>query len=256
MRFVVITKKHLLIGVATAVAVVMGLSVGVTAFAKNTRKLPIYSVENDKKQIAISFDAAWGNSDTEELIRILKEHGVTATFFLVGGWIDKYPQSVKQLSEAGFSIQNHSETHPYFTKCDRERIKKEIESCNKKIEAITKVKPTLVRCPYGDYNNTAISTVESLGMYAVQWSVDSKDWMSSATVESIVKNVMSKVTDGSIVLFHNDATFTPKALPLILDQLIAKGYTFVTIEDLILKKDYEIDHTGKQYAVKPEPENK
>ena len=83
-------------------------------------------------------------------------------------------------------------------------------------------------------------------MVPIQWSVDSKDWMKNATVESITQNVMSKVTDGSIVLFHNDAEHTPEALPGILEQLIAKGYTFVPITDLILKDNYTIDHTGKQ----------
>lgn len=73
------------------------------------RSLPVYSVERDGKFVALSFDAAWGNEDTEELIEILTSHGVTATFFLVGQWVDKYPESVKQLSDAGMEVMNHSD---------------------------------------------------------------------------------------------------------------------------------------------------
>ena len=186
------------------------------AFADNDRKLPIYCVESDKKQIAISFDAAWGNDDTEQLINILAEYKVPATFFVVGAWVDKYPESVKQLSDAGHQVQNHSNTHPYMTGLSAEQITDEIEACNKKIENITGKCPTLFRPPYGDYDNKVVQTVESINMHAIQWDVDSLDWKDNATPESICKRVTSKVKNGSIILFHNDAEHTPEALPTIL----------------------------------------
>lgn len=246
MKLIVLTKKHLIAAGSALLVVVLAAVASVSVLAKSERKLPIYCVQSDKKQVALSFDAAWGNDDTEQLIRILKKYNATATFFVVGGWVDSYPQSVKQLHEAGFSIQNHSDTHPYFTKLSAEKIKAEIDACNQKISSVTGVTPTLLRCPYGDYNTSVIQAVEAAGMTAVQWSVDSKDWMKNATVESIQKNVMKKVCDGSIILFHNDAEHTPEALPFILEQLIAKGYTFVRMDELILKDHYTIDHTGKQ----------
>lgn len=218
-------------------------------FARSERRLPVYSVESSSKQVALSFDAAWGNDDTEILIKTLRAYNATATFFVVGGWVDKYPQSVKQLSEAGFSVQNHSNTHPHLTNCTAEKIKSELEACNNKISAITGKRPTLHRCPYGDYDNKVINSVEELGMTAVQWDVDSKDWMEQATVQSIIENVMKKVKDGSIILFHNDAKHTPEALPYILEQLIARGYTFVLIEDMLLRDNYAIDYTGRQYSL-------
>lgn len=215
-------------------------------FAGTDRKLPIYCVETDKKQIAISFDAAWGNDDTETLINILKEYDVPATFFVVGAWVDKYPESVKQLADAGHQVQNHSNTHPYMTQLSKEQMCNEIESCNKKIESITGVCPTLLRPPYGDYDNCVIEAVDSLNMHTIQWSVDSLDWKDNATAESICSRVTGKVTNGSIVLFHNDAEHTPEALPTILKCLKEQGYEFVFISDLILKDNYTIDHTGKQ----------
>lgn len=246
MKFIVLTKKHIIAAAAALVVTVTAVVASVGVFAKTDRKLPIYCVQSTSKQVALSFDAAWGNDDTEKLIEILGRYNAKATFFVVGGWVDKYPQSVKQLNDAGFSVQNHSNTHPYLTKCSTAQIVEELRKCNEKIASVTGKTPKLHRCPYGDYDNKVINAVESIDMYPIQWDVDSKDWMENATVSSIIKNVMSKVTDGSIILFHNDAKHTPEALPSILEQLVAKGYTFVFIEDMIYKENYRIDHTGKQ----------
>ena len=114
----------------------------------------------------------WGNDDTEQLIKILKGYDVPATFFVVGAWVDKYPESVKQLSDAGHQIQNHSNTHPHMPQLSKTQIKNEIESCNQKIEAITGKCPTLLRPPYGDYDNALIEVMTELKMYTIQWDVE------------------------------------------------------------------------------------
>ncbi len=246
MKCFIITKKQLMLAlcaVLTVAAVVLG---SVRIFAAGERKLPIYCVGTDEKKIAISFDAAWGNDDTETLIEILKEYNVPATFFVVGAWVDKYPESVKALSDAGHQVQNHSNTHPYMSKLSEEQIKNELTACNKKIEAITGKAPTLLRPPYGDYNNRLIETTESMGMKTIQWSVDSLDWKDTATAESICERVVKKAENGSIILCHNDAEHTPEALPTMLKCLKEKGFEFVFISDLIMKDNYKIDHTGKQ----------
>ena len=172
MKFFIITKKHIMLGIA-AVLAVTGITVGsVRAFANNDRKLPIYCVETDKKQVANSFEAAWGNDDTQTLIDILKEYDVPATFFVVGSWVDKYPESVKALSDAGHQIQNHSNTHPHMPQLSKEQMIDELQSCNKKIEAITGVCPTLHRPPNGDFDNALIESTESIDMYTIQWNVE------------------------------------------------------------------------------------
>ena len=216
--------------------------------AATTRQLPIYSVQpaQGEKKIAISFDAAWGADDTDTLIEILGEYNVKATFFLVGQWVDTYPEEVKKLADAGHEVMNHSDTHPYFTQCSTDKIIQEIESCNDKIEAITGVRPTLIRCPYGDYDDNVVNTVRSLGMEPIQWSIDSLDWKDSSTADSIFQRVTSQATAGGIILCHNDAEYTPDALAAILKTLIDEGYTFVPISELILTGEYTIDHTGMQ----------
>lgn len=172
MRYFIITKKQIMWCFSALLAVVIAVVGSVATFADSDRKLPIYCVECEKKQIAISFDAAWGNDDTQQLIDILAEYEVPATFFVVGAWVDKYPESVKQLSDAGHQVQNHSNTHPYMTGLSTEQMIDELESCNKKIENVTGTKPTLFRPPYGDYDNRVVETVESVDMYTIQWDVD------------------------------------------------------------------------------------
>lgn len=246
MRFFIITKKQI---ICCAVAVLSVIAIALTSthiFATSERKLPIYCVECEKKQIAISFDAAWGNDDTETLIEILGQYKVPATFFVVGAWVDKYPESVKALSDAGHQIQNHSNTHPYMTKLSKTQMADEIKSCNQKIKAITGKTPTLLRPPYGDYDNCVIEVAKSLKMDTIQWDTDSLDWKDNATAESIANRVISKVKPGSIILCHNDAEHTPEALPTILKTLKDDGYEFVFISDLILKDNYTIDNIGKQ----------
>ncbi len=249
MKYVVITKKHLLIFGCCFMASIIAIICSVGVLADSDRKLPIYCVDTAEKKIALSFDAAWGNDDTETLISILDKYDAKATFFVVGAWVDKYPESVKQLSDAGHMVMNHSNTHPYMTKLSREQMTDEIKSCNEKISKITGKTPTLFRPPYGDYDNATIETVEKLGMYTIQWDVDSLDWKDNATSDSIYKRVTSKAKPGSIVLFHNDAECTPEALPRILDTLKKDGYEFVFIDELIYKDNYEIKHDGTQCKI-------
>ena len=246
MKFLIVKKQHIMLAICVIIATVLLVTGSVGIVASQNRKLPIYCVKTDKKQIAISFDAAWGNDDTETLIKILKEYNVPATFFVVGAWVDKYPESVKALSDAGHRIENHSNTHPHMPQLSKEQIINELESCNNKIKAVTGRCPKLLRVPYGDYDNAVLETTESIGMYTIQWDVDSLDWKDHATADSICKRVTSKVKNGSIVLFHNDADHTPEALPNILKCLKDEGYEFVFIEDLIYKENYEIIHDGTQ----------
>lgn len=213
------------------------------------RSLPIYSVDREDKLIAISFDAAWGNEDTQTLIDILDEYNVKTTFFVVADWVDKYPESVKALSDAGHEVMNHSTSHAHFSKLSSAEIQSDIMNCNEKVKAITGISPTLFRCPYGEYDDHVIDAVRAIGMNAIQWSVDSLDWKGIPANE-IADRVISKIEPGSIVLFHNAADHTPEALPQILETLQSEGYTIVPVSQLILSGDYTIDHTGKQIAAK------
>ena len=240
---------------AVVQALMMLAAVGAIFWAVNTpavvgvsaskRELPVYCVQQDEKIVALSFDAAWGNEDTQTLIDILDQYGVNTTFFVVGDWVDKYPESVRALAEAGNEVMNHSSSHAHFSALSTDEITADISTCNDKIEAITGVRPTLFRCPYGEYDDHVINAVKSVNMTAVQWDVDSLDWK-GIPAGQITRRVLDRVQPGSIVLFHNAAEHTPEALPAILDALIGEGYRIVPISQILLDGDCFIDSTGRQ----------
>jgi polysaccharide deacetylase family sporulation protein PdaB len=253
--FRVISIKRLKWGILVAAAV-LGLaatfgSSGAALLAEKTeRDQPIYCVDKSEKVCALTFDAAWGNEDTQQLIDILGEHNIQATFFVVGEWVEKYPESVKALSDAGHEVMNHSSTHPHMTELSADQIKQEVQDCNEKIAAITGKEPILFRPPFGDYNDLVVSTLRDMGMYSIQWDVDSLDWQ-DPPASDIVSRVCSKAQNGSIILFHNAATNTPEALPDVIDGLIEQGFSFVPVSQLIYTDNYYMDHTGKQICEEP-----
>ncbi len=235
--------------VLTAVIFWTTNSPAVVGVSASDRQLPIYCVQRDDKTVALSFDAAWGNEDTQELIDILNKYNIHATFFVVGQWVDKYPESVKALSDAGNEVMSHSDDHAHFAQLSADEIKSNIAASNEKIKNITGTEPTLFRCPYGEYNDTVISTVNSMGMSAIQWDVDSLDWK-GISASDISDRVLKNVKSGSIVLFHNAAENTPEALPGIIEGLIADGYKIVPVSQILLTGDYTIDNTGMQCKTK------
>ena len=209
------------------------------------RQLPVYSVQRSDKLVALSFDAAWGNEDTQTLIDILQDYGVQTTFFVVGDWVDKYPESVRALAEVGHEVMSHSSHHDHFSALSTEQIRADLSACNEKIEELTGQAPTLFRCPYGEYDDHVIAAVRDLGMEPIQWSVDSLDWK-GLSADEITKRVLQSVQSGSIVLFHNAAEHTPEALPGILDALQKQGYRVVPVSQLLLDGDTFIDSAGCQ----------
>ena len=246
-----ILRKHkgALSGLVLVVAIVLMFwvvnSPAVVGASASARQLPVYCVQRDDKVVALSFDAAWGNEDTQTLIDILDKYKIHATFFVVGDWVDKYPESVKALSDAGNEVMNHSSDHAHFSKLSDSDIVANISACNDKITEITGVTPSLFRCPYGEYDDHVINAVNSMGMTAVQWDVDSLDWKGISAGE-IEKRVLDRVKPGSIVLFHNAAENTPEALPNIIESLIANGYRIVPVSQILLSGEYIIDNTGRQ----------
>lgn len=235
-------------GAALALAVVLIFALvndpAIVGASATKRSLPIYSVQSEAKRAALTFDAAWGNEDTERLIEIMNAHGIRCTFFLVGDWVTKYPESVKQLADAGMEVMNHSNDHAHFTRLTAAEIEQNISACNDKIEAITGKRPTLFRCPYGEYDDHVVDTVNAMGMRCIQWDVDSLDWKDLEAPE-ITRRVLDRVSPGSIVLFHNAAKHTPEALPGIIEALQAQGYELVPVSELLPEGEYRIDHTGK-----------
>lgn len=215
--------------------------------AGEKRELPIYCVKTEKKQVALSFDAAWGNEDTAKILEILKKQNVKVTFFMTGGWVEKYPDDVKAIAAAGHDLGNHSENHKQMSKLTKEQSVKEIMTPHDKVKALTGKDMKLFRPPYGDYNNTLIEATKECGYYCIQWDVDSLDWKDYGK-DNIVKQVVDNkhLGNGSIILCHNGAKFTADALEELIVGLKDKGYEIVPISELIYTENYEMDHEGRQ----------
>lgn len=217
----------------------------IKVFSIRERKLPIYSVDTNEKKIALTFDVSWGRDNTEKILDILDKYNVKATFFLIGAWMEDNTDLAKEIHNRGHELANHSTNHPDMTKISRDRIIKEVEITDVKIREITGDSSNIFRCPSGAYNDDVIETLKDINFYCIQWDVDSIDWKEEGA-DLEYNRVINKTKPGSIILFHNNARYTPNNLPKIIQKFKSEGYSFQKISDLIYTKDYYIDHTGKQ----------
>lgn len=220
MKIICFKAKRVLggFGLLALALAVMVLMREVGAYAVNAmtkaRSLPIYSVAREEKKIAISFDCAWGTEHTDAILKALDQNDVRCTFFMVEFWTEKYPEYVKKIDEAGHEIGTHSKTHPYMSKLSESEIRAELSSSSEAITAVTGKKVDLFRPPYGDYDNLVIDTAKSMGIYSIQWDVDSLDWKDLSATD-IAMRIINGVKPGSIILCHNNGLHTAEALPLI-----------------------------------------
>ena len=213
--------------------------------AAASRKLPIYSVSRGDNKIALTFDCAWGNSNTDLLLQLLKAADAKATFFVTGEFCDKYPDDVRKMYDAGHEIGNHSDAHPHVEGININDLIADTRECSRKIKMITGEEPTLYRAPYGEYDDNVVSTIEGLGMKMIQWSVDSIDWQ-EPDPDTIIDRITDGTESGSILLFHNDLENTAQALPQLLTALKQKGFVFSRVSDMVYYDSYHIDGSGAQ----------
>ena len=217
-----------------------------TVLAGFRKELPVYSVERDDKKIALTIDAAWDADKTPFILETLAKYNVKATFFLCGVWVKAYPDLVKAIFEAGHSIGNHSLSHPHMTRLSKDSIEKEISSLDDLIERITGERTTLFRAPFGEYNDDVILAVRSTGHEPIQWDIDTIDWKPERSANTILETVLKKLDDGSIILCHNNGYKIEEYLPTLIETAQANGFTFVTVDELLLDGDTMIDVNGIQ----------
>lgn len=257
MKVFVLSKNSLVLYSCIFLALIgifaVGSTFGTSVFttASSNENIPIYCVDTDQQKIALTFDAAWGDEDTDQIISILAANNAKGSFFMVGGFINRFPDSVKKFHDAGHEILNHSDTHAHLAGLSQEEILTEITDCEEKITNITGTSKKIFRAPYGEYTDDVIKTANANGYKVIQWDVDSLDWK-DLSADEICSRVMDKVKNGSIILFHNGTANTPAALEKLLPTLSQKGYKFVPVSELIYNENYHIDHEGKQISDAPE----
>lgn len=213
--------------------------------SNSNRLLPIYSVETSNKQVALTFDCAWGAEDIPDIINILTTNNISATFFMVGDWIEKYSDAVKLLSENNMELGNHSDSHAHVNNLSFEKNVEDMKACNEKIRNLTGDEIKFYRGPYGEYNNTVIQAAESLSMKVIQWDIDTLDY-TGKTPDEMCERIKKKLRNGSIILMHNDTEYTAKGLQQIIDCINEAGYEMVPLSELIYFEDYTINHEGRQ----------
>ena len=221
----------------------------VEVFAGLMKELPVYSVQRNDRKIALTIDAAWQDDKTPFILSTLEKYNIPATFFLCGFWVKDYPDMVKAIYDGGHEIGNHSMTHPHMSKLSSEAIVDELEQFETLIDPIIGKRTTLFRAPFGEYNDNVIKTLRENGYEVIQWNIDTIDWKSERSAQTILDTVLPKLAAGSIILCHNNGYKIEQYLPTLIETALSQGYEFVTVSDLLLSGTTLIDVNGVQKSI-------
>lgn len=190
---------------------------------------PVKNIDPNKPMIALTFDDGPYREYTTMILDTLKKYQSYATFFVLGTRIEKAPDLLERMILEGHEIGNHTYSHIQLTTLSETSIKNEIDKANQEIYRVIHRYPSVLRPPYGDYNE---SVMNHLGeMRIVKWNVDSEDWRSK-NANAVVKHVLKDVSDKSIILLHDQYLSTAKAIEILVPALIKEGYQLVTVSDL------------------------
>lgn len=232
----------IMIAIIFAIGIIYSERDNVSVFSQN-EPAAIYSVQTDKKVIALTFDISWGDTRTEPILKILEDKGVKkATFFLSSPWAKDHQEIVNHIVKGGWEIGSHGHKHVNYSSLNTdEEIKAQITTAHQILRDVTGQTPKLIRLPNGDFDKRVLRVANELNYTVIQWDTDSMDWMNKG-VDNIINRVVTKAHPGDIVLLHasDSVKQTHEALPVIIDQLRAKGYEFVTVSELL--KQTQVDN--------------
>jgi peptidoglycan-N-acetylglucosamine deacetylase len=199
-------------------------------------------VPTTQRVVALTFDAGANADALPSILATLARTHVPATFFLTGNFVRDFPASARQIAQAGYRIGDHTITHPHLTQLSDAAVRQEIAGAAQRITAVTGQSPVpLFRFPYGDVNARVIAIANSAGYVAVRWTVDTLGWEGSGgniTADAVTAKVLASLRPGEIVLMHvgsnpdDHSTLDADALPEMISQLKARGYSFVTLDAL------------------------
>lgn len=231
----------IMIGIIFAIGIIYSERDNVSVFSQN-EPAAIYSVQTDKKVIALTFDISWGDTRTDPILKILEDKGVKkATFFLSSPWAKDHQEIVNHIVKGGWEIGSHGHKHVNYSSLNTdEEIKAQITTAHQILRDVTGQTPNLIRLPNGDFDKRVLRIANELNYNVIQWDTDSLDWMNKG-VDNIINRVVTKAHPGDIVLLHasDSVKQTHEALPVIIDQLRAKGYEFVTVSELLKQTQVE-----------------
>jgi len=192
---------------------------------------PIYKGNPEKPMVSFIINVAWGNEYLSDMLATLKQHHVTATFFLEGRWAQKYPELAQMITDAGHEVGNHSFTHPDMKNLSTVQIQQEIAKTNGVIKATTGSIPKWFAPPSGSFKDEVVKVASNEEMGTIMWSVDTIDWQ-KPTPDVLIQRVMSKVHNGAIILMHPTAA-TAQSLEQLILQIKNNKLQINTVSNLV-----------------------
>jgi len=192
---------------------------------------PYYQGTTNKKMVSLTFNVDWGEEYLPQLLQILKDENVKATFFVTGRWAEKQPNLVKQILKEGHDLGNHGHGHRHLKNMSNEEIAKEIGNGEMILQGISGQKPKLFAPAYGEIDERINRIAVQLGYEVIMWSLDTIDWQ-NPDMGTIVKRVVPRIHNDAIILMHPTKP-TVEALPQIIKQLREEGYQMVPVSLLI-----------------------
>jgi polysaccharide deacetylase family sporulation protein PdaB len=192
----------------------------------------VYRGNPNRRMVALTFDATYGDNQTYELLEILRNNNIKATFFLSGIWLINYPQLARAIAAEGHEIGNHSYTHPHMPLITMQEVTNQIVRTEALIRNITGQDPYLFRPPFGEYTQTLLNQLASLGYVTIMWTIDSIDWKNPGA-DAVVSRVVDNAEPGAIILMHQSAPDTLQGLQTMITQLREQGYDFGTVSQVI-----------------------
>ncbi len=213
-------------------------------------------------QVALTFDAGWEFEQTKALLKVLRENGVKATFFLRGGWMRSYPDLVKEIAADGHEIGNHSWTHSHIPELGNSVAMVEIQQTREELDGLTEQGRSYYRPPYGEYSDRDLKLLGELGYHwTVMWSIDSHDWMSPG--EAVITERLRKLGDGGIALMHLGVWQTVSVLPDVIAELRERhlepvplsallDWSTFPMEDYVVKDGDTVSSVAELFQLEPQ----
>lgn len=194
--------------------------------------IAIYQGNASKRQVALTFDATYGDNQTESLLSTLAAAGVRSTWFISGIWAENFPSLLRAVAAAGHEIGNHSYSHPHMTQLSAAEMRDQILLAARAIETRISQRVNLFRPPFGEYNQTLLEVAAGLGYRVIMWTVDSLDWQNPGA-QAVINRVLSNMKNGAIVLMHNASPDTVQALPTIIQEIRRRGFSMRTVSEVL-----------------------
>ncbi|MBI4643933.1 MAG: polysaccharide deacetylase family protein [Deltaproteobacteria bacterium] len=241
----ILADRRFNLHIAWGLVILLFIVAGITGPVNGAQPVTIWAGLPSEPEVALTFDDGPSPLYTPQILALLRKYQAHATFFVLGRKVEEYPGLVKAMLKEGHEVGNHSFSHPRLTKTDQLNRERELETTRLDLDLLDCPREhQLIRPPYSAFDDRLVSYAAHTGRQLVLWSIDSEDWRGLDT-RTIAKNVLSRVRNGSIIVFHDsdekdraDRQPTVEALKIILPALRDRGYRLVTIDEVMTENNH------------------